>query len=151
MYVKMKYVLTCSKQLRRQKWWHCPWSKFLVVLHQMSPFSNPSQWSDPCKEQWRKFQVQQVLLTWLGQVGKWLLFHILGPYWCKSIGKMGTSVRWELPAMEQSYSICCRLKWRKRKTQIWGAPNTFKTMTKDWIWDNIPSYWSSLYIYQHVN
>ena len=118
MYVKMKYVLTCSKQLRRQKWWHCPWSKFLVVLHQMSPFSNLSQWSDPCKEQWRKFQVQQVLLTWLGQVGKWLLFHILGPYWCKRIAKMGTSVQWELPTMEQSYLICCQLKWRKWKTQI---------------------------------
>ena len=26
-------------------------------------------------------------------------------------------------------------------------PDAFKTMTKDWIWDNIPSYWSSLYIY----
>ena len=76
------------------------------------------QWSDPCKEQWRKVQVQQVLLTWLGQVGKWLLFHILGPYWCKSIGKMGTSVQWELPAMEQSYSICCQFKWRKPETHI---------------------------------
>ena len=25
-------------------------------------------------------------------------------------------------------------------------PNTFKTMTKDWIWENIPSYQSSPFI-----
>ena len=43
---------------------------------------------------------------------------------------------WVLLTVEQSCLTCYHFKWGKPKTQIC----TFKNMSKDWIWKNIPSY-----------